>query len=386
MKISPQKYAENNDIISGMEKYIYELPDWPNFTWDSEKILPLVARVNTVRGLLLGKMQLLGLISQDEICLNVITDEIAKSSKIEGENLDMRQIRSSVANRLGIELDELDKSTVCKREVDGMVEAALDAIYNCGSPLTKQRLCAWQAALFPSGYSGMRQIAVGRYRDDRQGEMQVVSGALGRQTVHYQAPPAKDLEREMSLFLDWFNRGDNLEPVLKALLAHLWFVTLHPFEDGNGRIARIISDMQLSRADGTPKRFYSLSTRIEKDRKQYYQVLESTQMGSMDITAYLAWSLNSLAEAVKASEQTCQLIIARHRFLHDIPGYQPNQRQKKIVDMLFNDFRGHLTTSKYALIAKISQDTAARDIAQLVSWGILTKSGSGRNTHYQLKS
>ncbi|MDR1580127.1 MAG: Fic family protein [Synergistaceae bacterium] len=364
-----------------MGKYIYEWQDWTNFTWDSEKILPLIAQVSAARGLFLGKMELLGLISQDEIHLSAMTDEIAKSAKIEGEDLDIRQIRSSVAHRLGIELDE---SVTSERNVDGIVEATLDAIHNSASPLTKQRLCAWQAALFPSGYSGLRQIVVGRYRDDSCGEMQVVSGAFGRQKVHYQAPPAKDLEREMSRFLIWFNQEANLEPVLKALVAHLWFVTLHPFEDGNGRLARIISEMQLTKTDGTTKRFYSLSARIEKEKKMYYQVLEHTQRGGRDITPYLTWSLNCLAEAIKTSEQNWRLVIAKHRLLHSIPGYQPNPRQKKIVDMLFNGFKGHLTTSKYALITKTSQDTATRDIAQLVLWGILAKVGGGRSSHYQL--
>jgi Fic family protein len=364
-----------------MGKYIYERPDWTNFTWDSEKILPLIAGVNVARGLLLGKMELLGLISQDEIRLSAITDEIAKSAKIEGEDLDLLQVRSSVAYRLGI---ELDVSVAGKRDVDGIVEATLDAIHNSGSPLTEQRLCAWQAALFPSGYSGLRRITVGRYRDDSRGEMQVVSGAFGHQKVHFQAPPAKDLEREMSRFLIWFNHDGNLEPVLKALIAHLWFVTLHPFEDGNGRLARIIGEMQLTKADGTTKRFYSLSAQIEKDKKQYYQVLERTQHGDMDITLYLTWSLDCLSEAIKASEQSWRSVIAKHRMLHSVPGYQPNPRQKKIVDLLFNGFKGKLTTSKYALITKTSQDTAARDIAQLISWGILTKAGGGRGTHYQL--
>jgi Fic family protein len=364
-----------------MSKYIYERPDWTNFTWESEKILPLVAQVNEARGLLLGKMQLLGLLSQDEISLSVITNEIAKSAKIEGEDLDLRQVRSSVAYRLGIELDE---SVIGERNVNGIVEATLDAICKSGSLLTKKRLCAWQAALFPSGYAGLSQIAIGCYRDDSRGEMQVVSGALGRQKVHYQAPPAEELEQEMSRFLNWFNQENNLEPVLKALVAHFWFVTLHPFEDGNGRLARIISDMQLAKADGTSKRFYSLSAQIEKDKKQYYQVLENAQTGKGDITAYLAWSLNSLIKAVIESEQAYQLVIAKHQFLHNIPGYKPNQRQKKIVGLLFNGFKGHLTTAKYALIAKTSQDTATRDISQLISWGILIKVGSGRSTHYQL--
>jgi Fic family protein len=364
-----------------MGRYIYEQPEWTKFTWDSEKILPLIARVNAERGLLLGKMELLGLISQDEIRLSVITDEIAKSAKIEGEDLDLRQVRSSVAYRLGI---ELEVSVISERNVDGIVEATLDAIHNSASPLTKRRLCAWQAALFPSGYSGLRQITVGCYRDDSRGEMQVVSGAFGHQRVHYQAPPAKDLEPEMNRFLIWFNQGGDLEPVLKAFVAHLWFVTLHPFEDGNGRLARIISEMQLSKADGTVKRFYSLSAQIEKDKKSYYQVLERTQQGDWDITLFLTWSLNCLAEAIKTSEQSCRLVIAKHRLLHSVTGYQPNPRQKKIVDLLFNGFKGNLTTSKYALITKTSQDTAARDIAQLASWGILTKVGAGRSTHYQL--
>ncbi|MDR1020730.1 MAG: Fic family protein [Synergistaceae bacterium] len=364
-----------------MNKYIYERPDWTNFTWDSEKTSILLERVNNARGLLLGKMQLLGLISQDEICLNVIADGIAKSAKIEGEALDIREVRSSVAHRLGI---ELDGSVASKRDVDGIVEATLDAVYDSASPLTEERLCAWQAALFPSGYSGLQKIAVGRYRDDSSGEMQVVSGSFGRRKVHYQAPPARDLEKEMSRFLCWFNQEGNSEPVVKALLAHLWFVTLHPFEDGNGRLARIISDMQLARADGTPKRFYSLSAQIEKTKKQYYRVLEDTQRGGKDITAYLVWSLDCLLEAISASEGACRLVFAKHRFLHSIPEYRPNPRQKKIVDLLFGDFKGHLTTSKYALIAKTSQDTAARDIAQLVSWGVLTKAGGGRSTHYRL--
>ncbi|MDR1515065.1 MAG: Fic family protein [Synergistaceae bacterium] len=364
-----------------MNKYIYERSDWTNFSWDSEKISILLGRVNAARGLLLGKMQLLGLISQDEICLNVVADGIAKSSKIEGEILDIREVRSSVAHRLGIELDE---STVGKRDVDGIVEATLDAIYDSASPLTEDRLCAWQAALFPSGYSGLQKIAVGRFRDDSRGKMQVVSGSFGRRKVHYQAPPAEDLEREMSCFLRWFNQDGNSEPVLKALLAHFWFVTLHPFEDGNGRLARIISEMQLAKADGMPKRFYSLPARIEKTKKQYYQVLEDTQRGDKDITAYLVWSLNCLLEAISASEDAYLLVFAKHRFLHNIPKYQPNPRQKKIVDLLFGDFKGHLTTSKYASIAKTSQDTAARDIAQLVSWGVLTKTGGGRSTHYRL--
>jgi Fic family protein len=311
-----------------MNKYIYEQPDWTNFTWDSEKIMPLIAHANMERGLLLGKMELLGLISQDEIRLNVITDEIAKSAKIEGEDLDLREVRSSVAYRLGIELED---SVISKRNVDGIVEVTLDAIHNSASPLTKQRLCAWQTALFPSGCSGLGQITIGRYRDDSRGEMQVVSGAFGHRKVHYQAPPAKDLEPEMNRFLMWFNEEGNLEPVLKALVAHLWFVTLHPFEDGNGRLARIIGEMQLSKADGTAKRFYSLSTQIEKNRKEYYQVLERTQRGNSDITTYLAWSLNCLAEALKNSEQSWRLVIAKHRFLHSIPGYQPNPRQKKIA-------------------------------------------------------
>jgi Fic family protein len=367
--------------MQGMDKYIYERPDWTNFTWDSEKILPLIASVNTERGLLLGKMELLGLISQDEIRLSAITDEITKSAKIEGEDLDLRQVRSSVAYRLGIELKE---SVISERNVDGIVEATLDAIHNSASPLTKQRLCAWQAALFPTGYSGLGQIAVGRYRDDSRGEMRVISGAFGHEKVHYQAPPAKDLESEMNRFLIWFNQDGNLEPVLKTLVAHLWFVTLHPFEDGNGRLARIISEMQLSKADGTAKRFYSLSAQIEKDKKSYYQVLERTQQGDRDITLFLTWSLNCLAEAIKTSEQSCRLVIAKHRLLHSIPGYQPNPRQKKIVDLLFNGFKGKLTTSKYALITKTSQDTATRDIAQLISWGILIQVGGGRSTNYQL--
>jgi Fic family protein len=364
-----------------MAKYIYEHPDWPNFTWNEEEVLTLLARVNAARGLLLGKMGLIGLVSQDEIYLSTLAEEIAKSAKIEGEDLDLREVRSSLASRLGIELDE---SVISRRNVDGIVEVTLDAIYKTDSPLTRERLCRWQAALFPSGYTGLVPIAVGRYRDDARGPMQVVSGALGHEKIHYQAPPAAVLEREVERFLDWFNQDGNLENTLKALVAHLWFVTLHPFEDGNGRLARVIADYLLSKADGSPKRFYSLSAQIEKDKKGYYRVLETTQSESLDVTAYLTWSLGRLLASIDSSENEFQLVFQKHRFLHSIPGYEPNQRQKRIVDMLFGNFQGHLTTSKYALINKISQDTAARDIAELVRWGVLARVGGGRTTPYRM--
>jgi Fic family protein len=364
-----------------MTKYIYELPDWPNFTWDKEKILTLLAQIQANRGLLLGKMQLLGLFSQDEIYLRVISNEIAKSAKIEGEDFDLREIRSSVAHRLGIQVDE---NVISKRNVDAMVEVTLDAIYDRDSPLTEERLCAWQAALFPTGFAGFYRIAVGRYRDDAHGPMQVVSGALGRQVVHYQAPPSRTLGNEMNRFLAWFNQEQNLDLTLKALVAHLWFVTLHPFEDGNGRLARAISELLLARVDGGPRRFYSLSSQIEKNRQQYYHLLEVTQRSNLDITDYLIWSLNCLLEAIEESEQTYRAVFRKVKFLHNIPNYTPNERQKKVVDLLFNDFRGHLTTSKYARLTKTSQDTAARDIAELTAWGVLIKIGGGRSTHYCL--
>jgi Fic family protein len=344
-------------------------------------VLSLLAQVEGARGFLLGKMQLLGLLSQDEIGLNVLTDEIAQSAKIEGENLNVREIRSSVARRLGVELSD---SVVSKRNVEGMVEVTLSAIYDHTSPLTKDRLCGWQAALFPTGYSMSRPVTAGRYRDDASGPMQVVSGAFGHERVHYQAPPAEVLEREMGHFLDWFNEKDHLNYTLKALVAHLWFVTLHPFEDGNGRLARVITDLLLAKADGMAKRFYSLSVYIEKNKKRYYTILEEAQRASLDITAYLVWFLGCLLEAIEGSERTHRAVFQKYRFLHSIPGYAPNLRQKKVVDLLFNDFEGHLTTSKYALLTKTSQDTATRDIAELMAWGILAKVGGGRSTHYRL--
>jgi Fic family protein len=263
-----------------------------------------------------------------------------------------------------------------------MVEVTLSALYDA-SPLSKKRLCSWQAALFPTGYSGLHPLAVGRYRDDKKGPMQVVSGPFDREKIHYQAPPAKVLEREMKRFLDWFNHAD-LNLTLKALVAHLWFVTLHPFEDGNGRLARVICDLLLARADGIAKRFYSLSAYIEENKKQYYSILEQTQKTNLDITPYLTWFLHCLLEAIERSELTHRAVFQKYRFLHSIAGYTPNLRQKKIVDLLFNNFNGHLTTSKYALLTKTSQDTATRDIAELIEWGILVKVGAGRSTHYQL--
>jgi Fic family protein len=364
-----------------MTKYIYELPDWPNFTWDEGKVFSLLSMVNAERGLLLGKMQLLGLISQDEICLSVLAEEIEKSAKIEGEILNIQEIRSSVAYRLGIEIND---SVTSKRDVDGIVEVMLDAIFGTNLPLTKERLCGWQAALFPGGYSGLYPITVGYYRDDKQGPMQVISGHWGRERVHFLAPPAKALEREMETFLSWFNQEGNVEITLKALIAHLYFVTLHPFEDGNGRLARVIADYLLAKSDGFPKRFYSLSAQIEKDKKRYYQILEATQSGSLDISEYLLWSLGCLRESVRTSELAYQSIVQKHQFLHSIPGYTPNDRQKKIVDMLFGNFKGNLTTSKYAKLTNSSQDTAGRDIAELISWGILQRVGGGRSTHYRL--
>jgi Fic family protein len=302
-KIARSCHAENSSeqwYNRLMAQYIYELPDWPNFRWDQEKVLTLLARVQAVRGLLLGKMQLLGLVSQDEICLRVVTNEIDKSAKIEGEHFDLREIRSSVARRLGIQVDE---NVISKRNVDAMVEVTLDAIYDRDSPLTEERLWGWQAALFPTGFSGFYRIAVGRYRDDTHGPMQVVSGALGRQIVHYQAPPSEVLEDEMDRFLAWFNQEQNLDLTLKAFVAHLWFVALHPFEDGNGRLARAMSERLLAKADGGSRRFYSLSSRIEKNRQQYYHRLEVTQRSNLDISDYLIWFLGCLLEAIEESEQ-----------------------------------------------------------------------------------
>lgn len=364
--------------------YIYNNPNWPNFEWNSEKLLPLLSLVRNKQGLLIGKMSVLGFDLRNEANLQILTQEIVKSTEIEGEILDKEQVRSSVARRLGLEISGLVNS---ERNVDGIVDLMLDAITNYDKELSKERLFSWHASLFPEGRSGMYNIKAGSWRDDSTGPMQVVSGALGKEKVHYQAPPAETLEKEMQQFIRWFNLNQKEDFVLKAAVAHLWFVTVHPFEDGNGRISRALSDMLLARSDEQTNRFYSMSTQIRKERNSYYEILEKTQKGAMDITNWLEWFLNCLLHSIENSEKLLEKIIFKHSFWIKHTGLTINDRQRKVLNLLMDDFEGALSTTKWAKIRKCSQDTALRDIQDLMEKGILMKSPQGgRSTNYELKS
>ncbi len=329
-------------------------------------------------------MGTLGFELRNEANLEILTQEIIKSTEIEGEFLDREQVRSSIARRLGLELSGLVYS---ERNVDGIVDLMLDATRNYDKELNKERLFSWHNALFPTGQSGMYKIITGNWRDDSTGPMQVVSGALGKEKVHYQAPPASQLGNEMRIFFDWFNLEQNIDLVLKSAIAHLWFVTLHPFEDGNGRIARALSDMLLARSDEQSYRFYSMSTQIRKERNSYYDILEKTQRGGLDITNWLEWFLNCLLHAIENSEKLLQKIIYKHSFWSKHTRVNINDRQRKILNLLMDDFEGVLNTAKWAKIGKCSQDTALRDIQDLIDKGIMVKSEQGgRSTNYELKS
>lgn len=364
--------------------YLYNNHNWPIFKWNSEKLLPLLAYVRNRQGKLIGKMGALGFELQNEANLEILTIEILKSTEIEGEFLDREQVRSAIARRLGLDISGLVYS---ERNVDGIVDLMLDATTNYDKELTKERLFSWHASLFPAGQSGMYKIIVGNWRDDSTGPMQVVSGALGKEKVHYQAPPATQLENEMRIFFDWFNLEQNLDSVLKAAVAHLWFVTVHPFEDGNGRISRALSDMLLARSDEQSYRFYSMSTQIRKERNSYYGILEKTQKGNLDITTWLEWFLNSLLHSIESSEKLLEKVIFKHEFWLRNSKVTINERQRKILNMLMDDFEGVLNTTKWAKIGECSQDTAMRDMQDLMEKGILIKSEQGgRSTNYVLKT
>ncbi len=365
-------------------RYIHQLDSWPKFIWNHEKIAASLGTVRNRQGRLMGRMEALGFPLRAEALLQTLTLDVIKSSEIEGEVLDADQVRSSIARRLGLDIAGLVPSD---RYVDGVVEMMLDATQNFSKALTNSRLLAWQASLFPGGYSGMHKIMTGVLRNDRHGPMQVVSGPAGHQKVHFDAPAARRLDREVKGFLDWFNGSAEMDPVLKAGISHLWFVTLHPFDDGNGRIARAITDMQLARADGSAQRFYSMSARIRKERKAYYDVLEKTQKNTrIDITTWLEWFLGCLDRAVDSTETTLADVFKKSRFWELHPAGSINERQRRMINQLFEKFEGKLTSSKWAKITKCSQDTALRDILELVEKGILVRhSAGGRSTSYLLK-
>ncbi|MCB1488391.1 MAG: Fic family protein [Bauldia sp.] len=362
--------------------YIHELEAWPRFRWDQEGLSGKLAAVRHRQGRLVGRMEGLGFTLRNEAMLRTLTQEVVKSGEIEGELLDADQVRSSIARRLGIDIGAL---TPADRNVEGVVEMMLDATGHYDAPLTDERLFGWHAALFPTGRSGMARITVGGWRRDEGGPMQVVSGPVGREHVHYEAPAATLIGREMDGFLNWFNDGEGIDPVLKAGIAHLWFVTIHPFDDGNGRIARAIADMQIARSEGSPQRFYSMSAQIRLERQAYYRMLEATQKGDLEITPWLTWFLECLDRAFDGAEGILATVLAKARFWEKHRGDAFNARQGDILNRLLDGFEGKLTSSKYAKVEKCSPDTALRDITDLIERRILVKeAGGGRSTSYAL--
>lgn len=362
--------------------YIWEAPDWPNWHYDLAALANGLTEVSRSQGLLLGRLADVGMAERDQATLIALTDDVVKTSEIEGELLDVQSVRSSIARRLGVEIGALSASD---RHVDGVVEMVLDASTNRHLALTQARLFGWHAALFPTGYSGLSTIRVGCWRDDANGPMQVVSGPIGRRRVHFQAMPAARLPEEVVRLLDWFNGPSSDPPLLKAGLAHLWFVTLHPFDDGNGRIARAIGDLVLARVDGSAQRYYSLSAQIQRERKQYYEMLERTQRGSLDVTEWLAWFLSALGRAIEQAMLSLDAVLGRQRFWQRWAETPFNARQLKVLKRLLEGFDGKLSSSKWAAIARCSADTALRDINELVAQGVLRKSDAGgRSTRYEL--
>jgi Fic family protein len=363
--------------------YIHELGGWPGLDWNTEALAERLAAVRHKQGRLIGRMEHLGFNLRAEATLQTLTEEIIKSSEIEGEILDRNQVRSSIARRLGMDIGALAPGD---RNVEGVVEMMLDATEKYADELNAERLFAWHAALFPTGRSGMTKIVVGAWRTEQSGPMQVVSGPIGRERVHYEAPAADRLETEMSAFLDWFNaNGKGTDPVLKAGIAHLWFVTIHPFEDGNGRIARAIADLALARSENSAQRFYSMSAQIRKERNAYYDILEQTQKGGLDITDWLLWFLDCLDRAFDGAESILANILRKARFWELHAGASFNDRQRLVINRLLDGFEGKLTSSKWAILAKVSQATAARDIDELIALGVLQKDAAGgRSTSYSL--
>lgn len=362
--------------------YIHELADWPKLTWDDAKLSAALADVRHRQGRLLGRMEGLGFRLRSEARLSTLTADVVKSSAIEGEKLDVEQVRSSIARRLGL---EYAGAAVASRDVEGIVEMMLDATQNYAKPLTTERLFGWHAALFPTGRSGMHKITVGAWRPAEAGPMQVVSGPIGREKVHFEAPSAEKVDQEMTALLHWFESQNGVDPVVKAAIAHFWFVTIHPFEDGNGRIGRAIVDLELARADGTAERFYSMSSQIEAERKEYYLQLERGQHNGLDVTLWLEWFLACLGRAIANADQTLSGVLQKARVWEKVNQQPVNDRQRKIINKLMDGFEGKMTSSKYAKIVKCSEDTALRDISTLVERGVLIKNDAGgRSTSYSL--
>jgi len=364
-----------------MKTYIHQQTDWPHFSWNNEELLTTLGKVRNLQGKLTGRMESLGFDLRSDASLQILTLDVLKSSEIEGEILNPEQVRSSVARRLGMDIAGL---VATDRNTDGIVDMMLDATQQYHEPLTIDRLFGWHSALFPTGRSVMYKITVGDWRKDET-PMQVVSGAMGKEKVHFEAPNAAVLDKEMDLFLDWFNSEVKLDPVLKAAVAHLWFITIHPFDDGNGRIARAITDMMLARADESSQRFYSMSAQIRLERKEYYDMLERTQKGSLDITNWLKWFLDCLLNALNATESKLEGVLFKSYFWKTHAKTNLNDRQILMLNKLLDGFDGKLTSSKWAKIAKCSADTALRDIQDLITKDVLKKEeGGGRSTSYEI--
>ena len=362
-----------------MSKYIYEYKNWPNFTWHEGDISALFGEVRHLQGKIIGHMNFMGFAAKEEAKLSALTLNVIKSSEIEGEKLDYNQVRSSIARKLGLNIAGLVNTN---RNVDGIVEMMLDATQNYHKPLSSKRLFGWHAALFPNAFNGMHKIEVGRYRT---GEMQIVSGALGKEKVHYDAVPSNRVKEEMTVFLKWFNSKSPMDPVLKAAIAHFWFIIIHPFDDGNGRIARAISDLLLSRADGTSERYYSMSSQILLERKKYYEVLQKVQHNRNDITEWLEWFFSCLKNALLQTELKLDSILKKADFWNKHEGTDLNERQRLMLNKLLDGFDGKLKSSKWAKICKCSSDTALRDIKDLIEKGVLQQENQGgRSTNYEL--
>ena len=362
--------------------YIHDRSEWPNFSWRHDALTDLLADIRYQQGLLLGRMSGIGFDLKQQATLDALTDTVVKTSEIEGEVLDVDAVRSSVASRLGIDIGGYIPT---HRDVDGIVEIMIDATGHFDEPLTRDRLFAWHAQLFPYGLGGTGRIIVGAWRNAETGPMRVVSGFMGQERVHFEAPSADRLESEMGAFLGWFNTSADLDDVLKAALAHLWFVTIHPFADGNGRIARAISDMALARSDGVAQRFYSMSAQIRKELAEYYRMLETTQKGDLDVTSWLVWFLECLGRALEAAQETVSSAITKVQYWDSIADVPLNERQHKVLRRLVNGFEGKLTSAKWAKLTKASQDTALRDITDLIEKGVLERGpAGGRSTSYLL--
>ncbi|MDD4001625.1 MAG: Fic family protein [Bacteroidales bacterium] len=361
--------------------YIYQKEGWPNFYWDKEIIAPLLLNVRYIQGQLIGKMSVFGFDLKNETHLSTITNNVLKSSEIEGEYLNTDQVRSSVAKRLGMDVSGLIPS---ERKIEGIVEMTFDATHNANKPLTKKRLFSWHKLLFEEKERDSK-LSIGAWRKEEGGEMQVVSGAMGKERIHFQAPDWSKIDFEIDLFLDWINNKTDIDNILKASIAHLWIVTIHPFDDGNGRIARAIADMLLARADNISQRFYSMSSQIRIERKDYYDILEKTQKGNLDITKWIEWFLNCLERAFIQTNANINKLMNKSKFWENNKTIVFNERQTKIINLLFNGFEGKLTSSKWSKINHCSQDTALRDINDLIEKKVLKKDvQGGRSTSYDL--